>query len=251
MNKKQFKKVLIVSFFAAIPVYLFLSYFLWGSFYHQNLFDDESYTSSSMNENQDRILSLAKECAYPHKIYSRDSISTDYGNKISYIIDIDTTYSSYELDQIADYYAGNEYSNRVFVEFYLSDQSKAGTNYALSKRTPEERSTQINYVAPPKECELEETSTNVAPFKGCKTFGKWDLGVGGYTVIYKKQGQCYMCNVFSEGKYEEPELFYETSFRGYKAFINADDDKDMYVIVSGNLYGYYDGEKAAEFHRIK
>lgn len=43
----------------------------------------------------------------------------------------------------------------VFIEFYLSSQYKNILNYALSKRTPEESSTKINYVEQAKEIDQE------------------------------------------------------------------------------------------------
>lgn len=188
---------------------------------------------------------------FPYKVInkSEDSIITldnKVITKVTYVVIIPSEYSKDVLDEIADilkYEANNEY---VFVEYYLESQSKTGVNYGISKRTPLEISSTINYVAPPK----TESVTIKAPYDGCKVYGKWQM-VGAIVIVYQKKGKCYMVNFYGGSKYSDPERYIKTTYEGCTAFKNVEDPADMYIINNnGDLDGYYDGDLASTFSRI-
>lgn len=163
--------------------------------------------------------------------------------KMTYTVEIPIEYSDIALNEIADVIKHNEQAEYVFIEYYLASQPKSGPNYGISKRTPSENSTTINYVAPP----TPPASDVKAPYDGCKVYGKWSM-MGAIVIAYQKGGRCYMVNYYGGSKYGDPELYYKTTYRGRTAFKNAEDPADVYVINrNGDLDGYYDGDLASTF----
>lgn len=163
--------------------------------------------------------------------------------KVTYTIEIPIEYSETELDNIADAIKSQDRHDYIFVEYYLTSQPKTGRNYGISKRTPSERSSKINYVASPAP-EPKEVKT---PYDGWKVYGKWSMA-GATLIVYKKGGRCYMVNYYGSTNYGEPELYIKTTYHGSPAFKNAEDPADMYVINSnGDLDGYYGGDLATTF----
>lgn len=163
--------------------------------------------------------------------------------KIRYTVEIQTELSKSALDEIADDIASSDSHEYIFVEYYLPTQDKKGPNYGLSKRTPTERTSQINYVAPPK---AEHVNVKT-PYDGCKVYGKWNM-MGAIVIAYQKGNNCYMINYYGGSNYGEPEIYIKTTFRGQTAFKNTEDFNDVYVInQDGNLEGYYCGDLATIF----
>ena len=179
-----------------------------------------------------------------------DNQKVEEFKKMTYTIDIPNEYPVYALDEIADVIAYSEPCDYVFVEYYLPAQVKNSYNYGLSKRTPTERDTQINYIAPPQiEQPIELNEAVKAPYDGCKVYGKWNMH-GAVLVVYKKNNTCYMVNYYGGSNYGEPERYIKTTFRGCTAFKNAEDPNDVYVINDdGNLDGYYEGDLACTFSK--
>lgn len=168
--------------------------------------------------------------------------------KVRYTVEIPLEYSDIALNEIADVIKNQETIEYVFVEYYLPNQPRNGINYGISKRTPSDTSTEINYVAPPKEPEPTSPQAEVnTPYKGCKVFGAWNM-TGAKVIAYQKNGKCYMVNYYGGSNYSDPELYIKTTFRGCVAFKNAEDPADMYVVNrNGDLDGYYEGDLATTF----
>lgn len=188
---------------------------------------------------------------YPYKIIDKKESSFNLPDKqvlkkMTITVEIETELHKSALDEIANVIAKTEPYEYVFIEYYLATQAKNGPNYGLSKRTPTEQSTQINYVAPPAK---ESTSTTKTPYDGCKVYGKWNM-VGATVIVYQKGNNCYMVNYYGGTNYGEPERFIKTKFKGRTAFKNAEDPADMYVINKyGDLEGYYEGDLACTFSK--
>jgi len=186
-----------------------------------------------------------------YTIYSRNESKAPYSNgtyitKIQYIVDIPQEYDKSQLDEIADYLTQEENGRIVTVEFYLPNQTKGAGNYGIAYRTIDDHSTTINYIASPKKDTDAEAKD--APFKGAtRIYGKWSIP-DAILTIYQKGGKCYMVNYYSNGKYDDPVLFYRTKMNGRTAFKNSEDLDDVYVIESdGSLGGYYQGDCGAVF----
>lgn len=164
-------------------------------------------------------------------------------NKIRYTVEIPYEYSQSALDEIADVIKSQEPIEYVFVEFFMDGQPRTGSNYGISKRTPSETCTEINYIAPPTEPEKPIKK----PYDGCKVYGAWSM-TGATVVAYQKGGKCYMVNYYGGSNFGDPERYIKTTYGGHTAFKNAEDPADMYVINSyGDLDGYYDGDLATTF----
>lgn len=160
-----------------------------------------------------------------------------------YTVVIPSEYSQTALDEIADVIKYNAAVEYVFVEFYMDGQPLSGANYGIAKRLPNESSSEINYIAPPKEPEKPVAK----PYDGCKVYGAWSM-MGAKVIAYQKNGNCYMVNYYGGSNYGDPERYYKTSYHGHTAFKNAEDPNDMYVINSyGDLDGYYEGDLASTF----
>lgn len=165
--------------------------------------------------------------------------------KIRYTVEIQTELSKSALDEIADAIASSDSHEYIFVEYYLPTQDKKGPNYGLSKRTPTERTSQINYVAPPK-AEPVDIKT---PYDGCKVYGKWNM-MGATVIAYQKGNNCYMINYYGGSNFGEPERYIKTTIGGHIAFKNVEDLDDVYVInQNGDLEGYYCGDLASTFSK--
>lgn len=181
-----------------------------------------------------------------YEVYSRKITELNGIRKVTYIIKIPSEYDKMKLDEISDYLKRSETGQYVFIEYYLQNQPLNGGNYAISKRTPQEVSTTINYVTSPKE------PNNVkAPYDGCEIYGKWSM-YGATLIVYKKNGKTYMINYYGDNNYGDEELYRKTSYRGKTAFVNTEDPADMYVInANGDLDGYNMGELATTFSRME
>ena len=162
--------------------------------------------------------------------------------KMTYTVEIQSELSKLALDEIANVIAYSEPCEYVFIEYYLSNQSPNGPNYGISKRTPTDKSSQINYIAPPKKESAAKT-----PYDGCKVIGKWNM-MGATLIVYQKGNNYYMVNYYGGSKYGDPERYIKIKFKGCTAFRNVDDPADVYVInKNGELDGYYDGDLATTF----
>ena len=168
--------------------------------------------------------------------------------KIRYTVEIPIEYSEIALNEIADVIKSKEQMEYVFIEYYLPNQPRNSGNYGISKRTPSEHSTEINYIAPPKEPQTTQPKAEAnTPYKGCKVYGAWNM-TGAKVIAYQKNNRCYMVNYYGGTKYSEPELYIKTTWHGRTAFKNAEDPADMYVINNnGDLDGYYEGDLATTF----
>lgn len=163
--------------------------------------------------------------------------------KIHYSIEIPSEYDKTDLDNIADELKAKESVSRVFVEFYMKGMNTNNGNYALSKRTPDDNSTQINYVAPPKEPEKKIKK----PYDGCKVYGAWEM-YGAKLIAYSKGGKCYMVNYYGGENFDKPDRYIKTTYGGRTAFRNAEDPNEIYVInQDGDLDGYSFGDYAGTF----
>lgn len=197
--------------------------------------------------------SAALSTTYKYTIENKEVASMPISNgqqiqKIRYTVEIPIEYSDIALNEIADVIKTQEPIDYVFIEYYLPNQPRNSGNYGISKRTPTERSTEINYIAPPKEPKQTQQKAEVStPYKGCKVYGAWNM-MGAKVIAYQKNGRCYMVNYYGGSNYSDPELYIKTTWRGRTAFKNAEDPADMYVINSnGDLDGYYDGDLATTF----
>ncbi len=174
------------------------------------------------------------------------SIKDTNGNevqKVHFSVVIPSEYSENDLTDIANELKAKENINRVFVEFYLKGMSTNSGNYGIAIMTPDENSTKINYVAPPKEPEKKIKK----PYDGCKVYGAWQM-YGAKVIAYQKGGKCYMVNYFGGTNFDEPERYIKTTYRGRTAFKNAEDPNEIYVINSdGDLDGYSYGDLASTF----
>lgn len=192
--------------------------------------------------------SKAPTTSYTYKIVNKKESSLKLHDnqelkKMTYTVEIQKELSKSALDEIANVIAYSEPCEYIFIEYYLSTQVKNGPNYGLSKRTPTEQSSQINYIAPP----AKESVAVKKPYDGCKVFGKWSM-MGATVIVYQKGDNCYMVNHYGGSKYDEPERYIKTTFRGCTAFKNAEDLADVYVINNnGDLDGYYEGYYASTF----
>lgn len=164
--------------------------------------------------------------------------------KVTYTVDIESELSKVALDEIADVIKYSDPNEYVFVEYYLPTQSKYGTNYGISKRTPSERISQINYIAPPKE---KDSNVGKKPYDDCLVFGKWNM-IGAVVIAYQKGNVCYMVNYYGDSNYGEPEIYIKRYLDGFTVFENAEDPSDVYVInENGDLDGYYEGDFVVTF----
>ena len=195
----------------------------------------------------------ASSTTYSYIIENKDVSTMQLPNgiqvqKIRYTVEVPIEYSDIALNEIADVIKSQEPIEYVFIEYYLPSQLRNSGNYGFSKRTPTERSTEINYITPPKDPEPTQPKAEVnTPYKGCKVFGAWNM-MGAKVIAYQKNGRCYMVNYYGGSNYSDPELYIKTTWRGRTAFKNAEDPADMYVINSnGDLDGYYDGDLATTF----
>lgn len=181
-----------------------------------------------------------------YTVHSRKESEYNGIKKVTYTIVIPKEYDKNELDKISDFLKSQESISYVFVEYYLDTQPLNGGNYAISKRSPQEVSTTINYKASPKEDASIKT-----PYSGCKIYGKWSM-YGATLIVYQKNGRTYMVNYYGGNSYGDEELYRKTTYRGRTAFVNADDPDDMYVInANGDLDGYNMGDLATTFSRIE
>lgn len=193
-------------------------------------------------------IQVAPTTSYSYTILSKEESSFPLPDnqqitKMTYTLEIQSELSESALDEIADVIAYSDSHEYIFVEYYLPTQLKNGPNYGISKRTPSERSSQVNYIAPP----AKEEATVKAPYDGCKVYGKWNM-MGATLIVYQKGNKCYMVNYYGGSNYGEPERFIKTTYRGRTAFKNAEDPDDVYVINGeGNLDGYYCGDYASTF----
>ncbi len=194
---------------------------------------------------------ISTSTTYEYKVIKKEESSIPLPDnqelkKMTYTVEIPIEYSDIALNEIADVIKRGEKANYVFVEYYLVSQPKSGPNYGISKRTPSENSTTINYVASPAPPAPEVK----APYDGCKVYGKWNM-MGATVIAYQKDGRCYMVNFYGGSRYGDPELYYKTSYRGRTAFKNAEDFADVYVINgNGDLDGYYGGDLAGTFSKV-
>ena len=166
--------------------------------------------------------------------------------KVEYVIVINEKYGSKKLDEIADYIKSNEKIQHVFVSFYLNNMSLNGPNYAISKRTPDTNSTQINYVEP-----VKESPKHKAPYAGSEIIGTWQMALGATTTIYKKGNSFYMVDQYSEDSYSDPEKLIRFSTNGYSAFKYVEDTGEVFVIMKDGLYGFMDGDLSSVFSKIR
>ena len=187
----------------------------------------------------------------PHNYILSDRIVSDITTgvkKVEYIIVIDTKYSEKELNEIADYIKSTEKDKikYIFVSYYLSHMSLNGLNYAISKRTPDLNSTQINYVEPAK-----ESTKQKAPYAGLEIIGKWQMIFEATTTIYKKGNTYYMADQYSEDNYGDPEKLIRFTVNGKTAFKFAEDTGEVFVIMKDGLYGYMDGDLSCVFSNVE
>ena len=121
-----------------------------------------------------------------------------------------------------------------------------GPNYAISKRTPDIKSTKINYVEP-----VKESPKHKAPYAGSEVIGTWQMALGATTTIYKKGNTYYMADQYSEDSYGDPERLIRFSVNGNTAFKFVEDTGEVFVIMKDGLYGYMDGDLSCVFSNVK
>lgn len=190
--------------------------------------------------------------SYPYTIIDKKESTANLNNnqilkKMTYTVEIQTELSKNALDEIADVIAHSEPCEYVFIEYYLTTQAKSGPNYGLSKRTPIDNSSQINYIAPP----AKKPEKVKAPYDGCKVYGKWNM-MGAVVIAYQKGSKCYMVNYYGDSNFDEPELYIKTTIGDRTAFKNSEDLEDVYIINSyGDLDGYYYGDHCGTFYKAQ
>jgi len=220
---------------------------------HINSTGEENSSSSSIIAERKINEPIAKEiiipCPHNYTLSDRIISGSAHGfRKVEYIIVIDKKYNEKELDEIADYIKSTDKDKiqYVFVSFYLNTMSLNGPNYAISKRTPDLNSTQINYVEP-----VKESPKKKAPYAGLKIIGTWQMALGATTTIYKKGNHYYMADQYSEDSYGDPERLIHFTIEGHSAFKFVEDTGEVFVIMKDGLYGYMDGDLSCVFTRIR
>lgn len=214
-----------------------------------NSSDESNQTEATVAETViEQPTTISPSTSYQYTVISRQESAMPLANnqeikKMTYTVEIPEEYSLIALNEIADVIKNEDQHEYVFIEYYLSSQPKSGLNYAISKRTPIDNNTTINYIAPPE----PETSAVETPYDGAKVYGKWSMP-GATVIAYQKKGKVYMVNHYGGSKYGDPERYIKTTYGGRIAFKNAEDPNDMYVINSdGDLDGYFEYDLVTTF----
>ena len=216
------KKIFLIGAVALLSI-------IWTLFLSVNSHDNvqvknEMGTTTVINNPQTEVIptNTLTTTSHPYTIIDKKKSSANLSNnqilkKVTYTVEIQTELSKNALDEIADVIAHSEPCEYVFVEYYLTTQAKNGPNYGLSKRTPIDNSSQINYIAPP----AKKPEKVKAPYDGCKVYGKWNMMGGAVVIAYQKGSKCYMVNYYGGSNFGEPELYIKTTIGGRTAFKNS------------------------------
>lgn len=185
---------------------------------------------------------------YSFNIMSRNVANImGVGEKVEYVVVIDNKYTEHELNCIANDIKKTDKDSikYVFVSFYLNKMSLNGPNYAISKKTPSENSTEINFIELVKD---EPSST--APYANSEIIGKWAMPGGAITTIYKMKSSYYMIDEYSPNNYGDPEKLIFYTINNAMAFKYVDDTGETFVIMKDGLYGYMNGDLSCVFSNV-
>lgn len=214
---------------------------------HKQISENQDYVEIRSKSYYPLPAGAAETASYPFDIVSRKVSEIVVGeSKVEYTVVISNKYNEQELDNIANNIKKSDKDgiNYIFISFYLNDMSLKGPNYAISKRTPDINTTQINYVEPAIE-------SNNAPYGNAEIIGKWSMAGGATTIIYKKNTSYYMIDHYSANNYGDPMKLIKSTINGNTSFRYVEDTGETFVIMEDGLYGYMDGDLSCVFSKLR